>query len=324
MAGTIEDLTPMLDPELAEAFRALPHVNLVDRSLEELIAWRKAGAVTPTAAPAGVVIDNLEIPGRTPQAPRVKVRVYRPAGALSAPVVLWIHGGGFVGGNVDGSDPLLIRWVRGAGCAAVSVDYRLAPEHPYPAAPDDCYATLQWIARSPKELGVGPSRIAVAGASAGGCLAAAVALMARDLGGPKLCHQFLVIPVLDDRYVTPSSTRIGDPRVWNVGNSRAGWRYYLGARHGRDVPTYAAPAREANLSGLPPTTIHVEELDGLRDEAVDYASRLTLAGVRTELVVYPGTFHGHFAFIPQAAISKRTARDMDEVIQRICTGRSDP
>jgi acetyl esterase/lipase len=271
------------------------------------------------------VIEDLDVPGRTPHDPRVKVRVYRPTAARSATVVLWIHGGGFTGGSVNGNDPLLIRWVLGAGCAAVSVDYRLAPEHRYPAATDDCYAALEWIAEAPRELGVTPMRIAVGGASAGGCLAAAVALMARDARGPALCHQFLVIPVLDDRYLTPSSTRITDPRVWNVANSRAGWRYYLGPLHERvherEVPAYAAPAREVNLAGLPPATIHVEEFDGLRDEAVDYANRLTLAGASTELVVYPGTFHGHFAFIPQAAISRRTARDMDEVVGRICRTR---
>ena len=318
MERTIDDLTPLLDPELAEVFRSLPRVNLVDLSVEQLVARRKATAVPPTPAPSGVVIENSAIPGRTSADPPVNVRVYRPSRARSAPVVLWIHGGGFVGGSVNGNDPLLIRWVRAAGCAAVSVDYRLAPEHVYPAATDDCYAALQWIAQAPKALGVAPTRIIIAGASAGGCLAAAVALIARDLGGPELCHQFLVIPVLDDRYLTASSTRIADPRVWNVANSRSGWRYYLGPLHGGDVSSYAAPARATNLAGLPPTTIHVEELDGLRDEAVDYATRLTLAGVSTELVVYPGTFHGHYALIPQAEISKRTARDMDEVIQRSC------
>jgi acetyl esterase/lipase len=313
----IDDLTPYLDPELREPFRRFPPVSFVDMTEEQFVERRKALAVAPTPAPDGVVITNLEIPGRSSKHPSVKVRLYRPSRARSSTVVVWIHGGGFVGGDIHANDPLCIRWVLGSGCVVVSVDYRLAPGHPYPAAPDDCYAALEWVARAPVELGIRPEKIAVAGASAGGCLAASVALMARDLGGPKLCHQFLVIPVLDDRFTTPSSTRINDPRVWNVSNARAGWRYYLGALHGGDVPTWAAPARETNLAHLPPTTIHVEELDGLRDEAVDYANRLTLANVSTELVVYPGTYHGHFAFAPNAAISRRTARDMDEVIARI-------
>src|SRR5262245_10212206 len=188
MTDILDDLTPHLDPELAEPFAKLPAVNLVGLTVEDFVARRRALAIAPTPAPEGVVIRDLDVPGRAPDDPRVKVRVYRPTRAQSTPVVLWIHGGGFTGGSVNGNDPLLIRWVLEAACTVVSVDYRLAPEHRYPAATDDCYAALEWIAREPRELGVTPTRIAVGGASAGGCLAAAVALMARDLRGPTLCH----------------------------------------------------------------------------------------------------------------------------------------
>lgn len=310
----IHDLTPHLDPELAGSLQGLPEVDYWN--VEDWPALRAEADVPPTPAPAGMAIRNLRIPGLETGDPEVAVRLYRPAAVTSENVLVWIHGGGFVRGNINSNDAMCISWAQDVGCNVVSVDYRLAPEHPFPAAPNDCFAALRWAASGPEEIGITPSRIAVGGASAGGCIAAGVALMARDRRGPELCYQLLVIPVLDDRLETPSSRTIHDPRTWNRRKAEAGWHYYLGGNtHGETSP-YAAPARAAELAGLPPATVLVEEMDLLRDEGVGYANRLTAAGVRTDLIVYAGTFHGHATRAPEAAISKRLVRDRLEAVQK--------
>ncbi len=165
-------------------------------------------------------------------------------------------------------------------------------------------------------LGGIPAKVAAGGASAGGCIAAAMTLMARDRNGPAICHQHLLIPVIDDRLETPSAQRIHDPRVWNRANADAAWRLYLGPTHAGTPSPYAAPGRSEDLSGLPPATVLVEEMDLLRDEAVAYAGRLTAAGARCELHVYPGTFHGLMAFVPGAQISRRSIRDFIDGVAR--------
>jgi acetyl esterase len=316
MNREIHDLTPHLDPELAVSLKDLPEWSLTAESLSIL---RQFSAVESMPCPPGVVIDNCKVPG-PPDGSDIPVRIYRPATlGESAPVLIWMHGGGFVMGSVPADDPLCLGVALAAHCIVVSVDYRLAPEHPFPAALDDCFTVLEWVAKEPAELSVRPEKIAVAGLSAGGCLAAAVALMARDRNGPSLCHQFLLIPVTDDRLNTPSSYRIRDLRVWDRETAQMSWRMYLGENHNGETSPYAAPARADDLAGLPPATVLVEDLDLLRDEAVAYANRLNDFGITTELHVYPGTFHGHFGFAPAAAISKRTVDDIFSAIQKIFT-----
>jgi acetyl esterase/lipase len=202
-----------------------------------------------------------------------------------------------------------------AVCIVASVDYRLAPEHPFPAAVEDCYVALRWLAMEPAGLGVETSRLAVGGASAGGGLSAGLALLARDRGGPAISFQFLKYPCLDDRLQTRSSHEITDPRLWNREQARRAWRDYLGDRGG-EVPAYAAPARATDLRELPPAYIYAAELDLLRDENVEYARRLLYAGVSVELHLARGTFHGSDGLAPEAGVSRLNQAEFVAVIRR--------
>jgi acetyl esterase/lipase len=241
--------------------------------------------------------------------PAVPVRVYRPrdAGDEVLPALFFVHGGGMIMGSVAGEDTRVAGLAETLRCTAVSVEYRLAPEHPYPAPLDDCYAALTWTAAEADALRIDPSRIVVYGESAGSGLVAGLALLARDRGGPAIAFQMLIYPMLDDRNLTPSSNEIVDLGIWDRAANIEGWAAYLGAAAGGpDVPAYAAPARATDLRGLPPTYIDVGELDAFRDEDIDYATRLLQAGVPTELHVYPGALHGTQKFAPQAQVSART------------------
>jgi acetyl esterase/lipase len=236
------------------------------------------------------------------------VRVYRPVdNADVLPAILDIHGGGMVRGSLAGEDVNAARMAVEVAAVVVSVDYRLAPEHPYPAAIDDCYAGLQWLHARAGALGIDPARVAIYGASAGGGLAAGTALLARDRGGPPLCLQALVYPMIDDRNVTPSSHEITDLGIWDRAANLAGWAAYLGPLAGSDdVPAYAAPFRAADLRGLPSTYLDVGDVDLFRDEDVDFARRLLAAGVPTELHVYPGGIHASHIAAPTSELAIRT------------------
>jgi acetyl esterase/lipase len=194
---------------------------------------------------------------------------------------------------------------------------RRAPEHPFPAPMDDCYAGLAWTYRQAAELGVDPERIAIGGASSGGGSAAGLALLARDLGEVPVCFQLLIYPMLDDRNVTPASVTLTDPRVWNRASNLIGWRAYVGDAAGTDrVSPYAAPARATNLAGLPPAYLAVGDLDLFIDEDIEYAQRLQQAGVPTELHVYPGGSHAFESYAPATALARRFVRDRDEALRR--------
>jgi acetyl esterase/lipase len=237
--------------------------------------------------------------------------VYAPRQlAAELPAVLWIHGGAFVLGTADQDEALCQHFVERLGSIVVSVDYRLAPEHPFPAALDDCYAALQWMKANAAELRVDASRIAVAGASSGGTLAAAVALLARDRGEIALAFQLLLYPCLDDRLASSSSMEFAAPgMIGDRDEVLQGWRAYLGDDPTREVPPYAAPARATDLGRLPPAYVMTGELDALRDEDIAYAMRLMDAGVRTELHVHPGAFHGFDKMVPTAAVSARARHE---------------
>jgi acetyl esterase/lipase len=251
-----------------------------------------------------VEFEELTVPG-PPGAADIALLVCRPAGAASrAPGVYYMHGGGMIVGDSRTAMAIMLDWVERAGVIVVSVDYRLAPEHPHPAPVEDCYAGLTWTAAHSAELGIDPERLLIAGLSAGAGLGAAVTLMARDRGGPALIGQMLSWPMLDDRYQTPSSREL-EPD----GLSVTGWRALLGdAQGGPDVSAYAAPARAADLSGLPPAYLDVGSVESFRDETVDYAARIWRAGGAAELHVWPGGFHGFELMAPDAAISV-TARE---------------
>lgn len=280
-----------IDPEIAPWIALLAEVPITDVARARTLA-RELTPAGPTREPAiPLAITEQSVPG--PEgADDVRVRIYRPrTGAARHPAVVYLHGGGFVLGDLDMAHGEALR-IAELGATVVSVDYRLAPEHPYPAAIEDSFAALVWTAAQPD---VDPTRVAVAGGSAGGGLAAGLALLARDRGGPALCFQMLSVPKVDDRLDTESMRTFTDTPVWNSSKVALTWRYYLGdlsEHRTADVPIYAAPARAADLSGLPPAFVSTCEFDPLRDEGLAYAQRLVQAGVPTELHLYPGTFHG--------------------------------
>lgn len=249
-----------------------------------------------------VEIEDMTIPG--PEgAPDVAVRVYRRAGAgTQAPGVLYIHGGGMIMGDLSMGELSVIRMCDVTGATFLSVDYRLAPEHPYPAAVEDCYAALCWMDGNRETLGIRSAPLAVVGASAGGGLTIATTLMARDRNGPEIGFQMPFYPMIDDRNETQSSHEITDIGIWDRAGNIEAWSWYLG---GKDADGYAAPARATDLSGLPPTYLDVGTLDLFRDENIAFAQRLAQAGNAVEFHLWPGAFHASETFAPGAVLSQR-------------------
>jgi acetyl esterase/lipase len=295
-----------LDPEFAPLAGLFPDVV----SLELVTAMRGTSFPFPPLSDT-VVRSERSVPGDPP----VPVRVHRPKDAVDLlPCMYSIHGGGYILGSYDMDDGLFDRLSPKLGLLGVSVEYRLAPETPYPTPLEDCYRGLKWVYDNAEELGVDASRIGIGGASAGGGLAAALALLARDRGEVPVCFQLLDCPMLDDRQHTWSS-RLDGLEVWNKSANELGWRCYLGELYGADVPYYAAPARATDLSGLPPAFVSVGGVDGFLAEDVDYAVRLMQAGVPTELHVYPGAPHG-YALVPDSAVARQSRRDIDGWLAR--------
>jgi acetyl esterase/lipase len=244
----------------------------------------------------------------------IDLRVYRPSGETTGGLVLYLHGGGHFCCDIDASDPSCRAYASSAGVVVVSVDYRFAPEHPYPTALEDAYAALAWVAASAAQLGGDPARLAVMGDSAGGGMAAGVTLMARDRGGPPLARQVLIYPMLDDRTTGPDAA-LEPFLTWTFDDNITGWQALLGDRAGAaDVPAYAAPARAADLSGLPPAYIEVGQLDAFCDEDVAYAMRLSRAGVDVELHVHPGAPHDFELLAPDSDVTRRAAASRTRVL----------
>lgn len=248
----------------------------------------------------------------------VIVRVSRATDAASdepLPCLYAIHGGGYILGNRLMEDPMMARLCPDLGIVGVSVEYRLAPDTSYPGPLEDCYDGLAWTIAHADELGIDPNNIGIYGGSAGGGLAAALALLVRDRDEFKIRFQTLMFPMIDDRQITPSS-KLDGLAVWSREGNEAGWRAYLGDLYGAEsLPIYAAAARARDLSGLPPAYVAVGGIDGFRDEDIDYAMRLYQAGVPTELHVYPGGPHG-FGLAPDAEISKQSSRDVTDWVRR--------
>lgn len=285
-------------------------------------AKRRAARAAPPAVVPGLAerltVTEHSVPG-VEGGPEARVRVFRPrdiAGPL--PAVLWIHGGGFVLGSIDAVWAPAAATALGAGAVVVTVGYRLAPEHVFPAALDDCYAALRWLDDRAGALEVDADRVAVLGVSSGGALAAGVALLARDVGGPAVCFQHLSTPVLDDRADTPSMMEFEDTPVWNAALARQSWRHYLGDTPG-PVSPYAAPARAEDLSGLPPAYIATAEFDPLRDEGILYGLRLLQSGVPVELHSFPGAFHG-FGQAVSADVGLRSGQESLDALRRGLAG----
>ena len=316
------------DPDFLPHLSQLPTVG--DYSTAEKIqamrTMRMDTAPAPPPQRADIRREDRVVPAQGSQ-PAVPIRIYSPKASAGAspnaaasaprPGILEIHGGGFMFGNLDMMDAWCDAIASAVDAVVVSVDYRLAPEDPFPAGVDDCYAALRWTADNVKSLGIDPKRLAIAGQSAGGGLAAGLALMVRDKGGPAICYQLLEIPELDDRLDTPSMLAFQDTPFWNRPNAVWSWKHYLGPKHKGEPSIYAAPSRATvkQLAGLPPAYVSTMEFDPLRDEGLRYAMGMLEAGVSVELHNYAGTFHGS-AFLPQAEPSRRNAEEIVTILKR--------
>lgn len=298
----------MMDPEYAAFWSSLPDFVFNEESLLE------TRQLMPVPEPPD---DDIEHTDYTICDGSVTVTRHRPRGASEPlPALVWMHGGGLIFGSRHFDNEQLDRWCRTFNLCSIAVDYRLAPEHPFPTPLEDCYATLTWVVENAEDLGIDPERIGVGGKSAGGGLAAALSLLARQRGGPKIQYQILDCPMLDDRQSTPSSQLEGMP-IWSRESNAFAWRSYLGASYGTDtVSPLAAAARESNLEGLPPAFLAVGVIDGLRDEAIEFATRLNQANVPAELHVYPGVPHGT-AMFPGLKANEPINRNIDGFMARM-------
>ena len=300
-------------PELRAQFEATPPSTF---TLEGLPAMRAMmGAMMPGFGPVNdpdVVISNKMIPG-APGDPDVRVRVYEPKQKQEAvPGVLYIHGGGYIVGEPTMTDGSCVRLVKEVGCVVVSVDYRLAPETPYPGPLEDCYAALKWMADNAIELGLDLGRLAICGGSAGGGLTAGLALLARDRGYPKLAFQAPLYPMIDDRNITPSSYEFTDRRLWNRDKNEFGWRAYRRPlRAGRRAHLRRAGPRAGPLGA--PADVHLRrELDLFRDETTDYIS--PCAGGRDGGVPHLPRLHARLRHEPACVAPRPTPPRLKEAL----------
>ena len=306
------------DPNIEEVAAAFPRFDVADISatrarLDELLRiWKEEGLQRPSD-PNVEEIDR-SIPGPDGNT-ELSIRIYMPRDRqTTGPAFVYFHGGGFVLGDLEAAHPRSLVMAARAGTVAVSVDYRLAPEHPFPAGLEDCYAALRWVVEHAPELKIEPEQIVIGGDSAGGNLAAAVALLARDRAGPSIALQMLFYPAIDDRCTTQSMMYGAGLYIWDYQNSVDMWNHYLGENRD-NVSPYASPARATDLAGLPPAFIVTAEHDPLRDEAVFYAINLMNAGVPVELHNYPGTVHG-FDLMAPSDLTSRAIEDSVRAFQR--------
>lgn len=303
---------PPFDPELAAVLDVMKEFLTQGLALDEIDGLRNGPAAAALAEidltmDGAFDVESRTVPGPE-DAPAISLLICRPttpAPAQPRPLLYYVHGGGMVIGDYRSGMPVPLAWAKELDAVVVSVDYRLAPEHRYPAQIEDVYAGLVWTADHAAELGADTGRIVISGTSAGGGLAAALALLTRDRQGPHVIGQLLMCPMLDDRNDTPSAHQMTGVGIWDRTANETGWTALLGpARGGPDVSPYAAPARAEDLTGLPPTFLDVASAETFRDEVVTYASRIWQAGGTAELHVWPGGFHSFAGFAPQARLSR--------------------
>jgi acetyl esterase len=303
-----------VDTELAALLTQFP--ELPDPS--DPVNLRAAAAEMFRTMTGGVLVTDERIEFRDEQIPGpdgdVPVRIYQPRSGSSGCLV-YLHGGGFILGDLDSSHLRALMTAAEADCTVISVGYRLSPEHPFPAPVDDCYAALVWTHEQASSLGVDPARLAVGGDSAGGGLAAALTLMARDRGGPAIAFQHLIYPVIDDRMQTASMAAGSEAPVWDTRKCEIMWQHYLGSNRD-DVSSYAAPGRANDLTQLPPAYILTAECDPLRDEGIEYASRLLASGVSVELHNFAGAVHGFDILGMTTAVGQRAFAEEMAVLRQ--------
>ncbi|MQY31832.1 alpha/beta hydrolase [Nocardia aurantia] len=318
--SAIDRVDPELLPSLHEVRTLFPGGL---ETLEDLTAKRaqikKLLSMRPQLQDAPVVKEDRTIPGPS-DAPDLSVRIYRPIDTEGAlPAIYNIHGGGMVMGDVEFDDTFAENLCTELPCIVVSVDYRLAPENPYPAPVEDCYAGYVWMMSHAHELGFDRDRVAIYGQSAGGGLVLALSLLARDRGAPLPALQMALAPMIDPDNATPSSHEITDLGTWDRSDNIAAWQWYLA---GHEPDTYAAPAHAENLTDLPPTFIDVGTVDLFRDEDIRFAMRLMHAGVPTELTVYPGAYHGAENLAGNAPLAQQILTRRMETLRRVLGQKS--
>jgi acetyl esterase/lipase len=314
---------PPFDSELAEALPALNARMRASLTLSELIASRSGPTELSVSSDGTVATGEFMFATELVPWPNgdggIKILVCTPR-CLKAPIpiVYYMHGGGMVAGDYRTTLDTLLPFACDVGFAVASVDYRLAPEHPFPVGIEDCYMGLSWLCAEGARLGLDTRRIVIAGSSAGGGLAAALALMCRDRGGPTVIGQLLRCPMLDDRCDSVSSYQMLGEGLWDRESNLVGWRALLGPAQGTEfVSVYAAPARAGDLGGLAPIYIEVGSAETFRDECVEYARRVWVAGGEAELHVWSGGFHGFDYLVPSAHISRDAVAMRGRWLERI-------
>ncbi|MBZ4318948.1 alpha/beta hydrolase [Streptomyces huiliensis] len=317
----------LIDPELAAVLASFGEAR-EPVTPENLAEWQRRDAAARPRPTAGSLradglfeVTELSVPGPR-NGPDVTLVSARPSGRTGPlPLLYYLHGGGMFAGNAWSVLPRLLRdWALPLELAVISAEYRLAPGARYPEPLEDCYAGLVWAAAHADELGVDAERVVIGGKSAGGGLAAALALLTRDRGGPRPLGQLLLCPMLDDRADTFSSRHLSVPGALDRTTNTTAWQAYLGDRHGdADLPPYAAAARATDLSGLPPAYIDVGSAEMFRDECVAYANGIWQAGGQAELHVWPGGYHGFDTLAPQAALSRDARGARTRWLRRLLT-----
>ncbi|WP_413759354.1 alpha/beta hydrolase [Streptomyces sp. MMBL 11-3] len=311
------------DPEFAEVFApmTLAMADTEPPAVGDVPArralWEPIIGASSAAQPFPADVTTGEYRATADDGAQIAMRWYTKDGAAPGPAVLFFHGGGYIFGHIDLFDGPVARYVSASGVPMLSVEYRRAPEHPFPTPVEDAYTALRWLHEHAVELGVDPARIGVMGDSAGGGLAAALSILARDRGGPAVARQILLMPMLDDR------TPVPDPHIepyllWSYDDSRTAWPALLGgAAGGPGVPATAAPARLDDASGLPPAYIEVGQLDVFRDEDLAYAALLSRAGVPVEFHLHPGVPHEFDSLAFTSDVARRALADRVRVLKSL-------
>jgi len=309
----------LFHPELQKAAKTVPSMKLTYRNLW---LWRFLVSLRLKPLPKDIVIENRYIPGGDSKQ-KIRLRIYKSKSSTGLiPGLLWFHGGGLVMGKPEVDDPLCIRFVQEAGIFVVSVQYRYAPQHPFPAGLKDAYTSLKWLHLQGRQLGIDVNRLGVGGESAGGCIAASLAQMAKDRNEIPLKTQHLIYPMLDDRSSIRSDLP-DDTRFWTKQSNRFGWEAYLSKPCGsREIPQYAVPGRRNDLSGLPPAWIGVGSMDLFHDENVAYAQRLRAHGVDCDIHVVDGAFHCFDAIAPNTQVTQEfISAQIDSLKKNLFAGK---